>query len=172
MWSFSAAASGFMALGMAPEPVVGWTLLAGLAIEPAGWLEPALLRVGVADVPSRSFSVSVGSASFSVLAGLAEICPASLRLSSGVRLIPCVVGEYGEYRASGPNGQNTIARPWAGAGIGTRLSLTLFGPISFDASAEGIFILDRDRFEFETESVYETPLAVARLAAGIGFLVP
>jgi hypothetical protein len=171
-WSFSASAAGFIALGMAPEPTAGWTVLAGMSVDPPGSLERALLRVGVWGMPSRSFSVTGGSASFSTLVGIAEVCPTSFRLWSEGHLFPCLVGEYGEYSASGLNGKNAIIRPWAGAGIGTWLSLTLFGPAFFEVSTQVIFAIDRNRFELGSESVYETPLAVGRIGVGIGVRVP
>jgi hypothetical protein len=170
--SFSVDADAFLALGMAPEPTVGFAALGAFGFGPIVGHGPALVRAGVASVPERAYSMTAGSASWAAIAALAQACPVSWRVFGRGRFWPCVTGEYGSVSASGPQGRNALTRPWAGAGIEARIAIPILGPLFFDASVDGVWALDRNRFDLGAALVYETPVAVARVAAGIGLTTP
>jgi hypothetical protein len=176
--SFSATAAGLLAAGMAPEPTTGWTVLAGVSLgrEPRAWRAAAapLLRVGVASALTRSFSGPTGEASFDWIAAVGEACPISFGVGGAAQIRPCLVGEYGVLRATGSETANpaSVTRPWAGVGAEMRLSWGLLGPLSLDAAAGALASIERDRFTLATESVFETPPVVARVALGLGIALP
>lgn len=172
--SFSAAAEALLAEGMAPEPTLGWTALAGLSIGRPGPAGALLVRVGIASALARTFSGPDGAASFDWIAGVAEACPVSLAVLSTVRVRPCVVGEYGAVHASGSDTMNpqAVMRPWAGAGVEARLSWQVLGPISLDGSISGLAAFERNQFILGSDSVFETPPVVARATLGFGIDTP
>jgi hypothetical protein len=170
--SFSTTADGFVSLGSAPQPAFGVLALAGLAFERRAALGPIVVRAGIAAIPAHTTSIAGAPATFGTFAGLGEVCPVALHLLARVLVSPCVLGEFGTMNASGPNGENALARPWAAAGVEARASFALVGPFFLDASIDGLAAIDRNRFHVGDTLVYETPSAVGRFSMGLGCVVP
>ncbi|HEY4013027.1 MAG TPA: hypothetical protein VGM06_06800 [Polyangiaceae bacterium] len=173
--SFSASIEGLVSGGMAPEATGGWMALAGVALGRSRDAGRPTVRVGVAGAPSLPFAGPEGTASFAWVAAVLEVCPVALALLRDTLFVrPCGVAEYGVVRATGSDTLNpsSVSRPWAGAGIGLRVSWRILGPVSVEASAAGLGALERNRFVIASESVFETPDIVARGGLGFGIDLP
>jgi hypothetical protein len=172
--SFQATATAFGTLGMAPGPTAGGALLVGVLVEgpraPWSWS----VRIGVADTADRSFDRLGGTATFGLLAGLAEVCPLALRFGERIWVRPCVGGEYGVVRvgASNTSSAHPVDRPWGGAGLGFRFGVRVAGPFWVDAAIGGLVALQRDGFEFGDARFFDSPPVVGRALVGVGAIWP
>jgi hypothetical protein len=173
--AFSASVEGLVAGGMAPEATGAWMAIAGVMLGKTWRTGRPTLRVGVAGAPSLPFVTPEGTASFSWIAAVLEACPVSLSLLRDVVVVrPCGVAEYGVVRASGSDTLNpgSVARPWAGAGLGLRFWWRVLGPVSLQASFSGLGAIERNRFLIAGQEVFETPTTVARAGLGLGVEIP
>jgi hypothetical protein len=172
--SFQATAAAFGTLGMAPGPTAGGALLVGVLFEAPRAAWSWSVRVGVADTADRSFDRLGGTATFGLLAGLAELCPLAMRFGDRVWLRPCADGEYGVVRvgASNTSSAHPVDRPWGGAGLGFRLGVRIAGPFWVDAVIGGLVALQRNDFEFASSRFFDSPPVVGRALVGVGAMWP
>jgi hypothetical protein len=159
---------------MAPGPTVGGALLIGVLFDapraPWSWS----VRLGVVDTLDRAFDEAGGTASFGLLAGLAEVCPIALQLGSALWVRPCASGEYGVVRvgASNTSDARPVDRPWGGAGLALGVSYRVVGPLRLEASAGGLVALQRNAFEFGMTRFFDIPAVVGRAFLGVGTVWP
>jgi hypothetical protein len=132
------------------------------------------VRLGVVDTLRRSFDEVGGTATFGLLAGLAEVCPIALPVGDALRFRPCASAEYGVVRvgASNTSDARSVDRPWGGAGLALRVTYRVFGPLWLDASAGGLVALQRNAFEFGSARFFESPAVVGRALVGVGAVWP
>jgi hypothetical protein len=159
---------------MAPGPTAGGALLFGVLFEapraPWSWS----VRLGVVDTLRRSFDEAGGTATFGLLAGLADVCPLALPVGGALQLRPCASAEYGVVRVSASNTSNAhpVDRPWGGAGLALRVTYRVLGPLWLDASVGGLVALQRNAFEFGATRFFESPAVVGRALVGVGAVWP
>jgi hypothetical protein len=159
---------------MAPGPTAGPALLLGVSFGHRRSLWSWSARLGAVYTIDRPFAESGGTATFGLLAGIAEVCPLSIHFGGRARLQPCVLGEYGRLHVgvSHTAEGHPVDRPWAGAGAGARFSYDVVGPLRVEAAAGGLVALQRDRFEFGTSQFFEIPPVVGRALIGVGAAWP
>jgi hypothetical protein len=171
VWTFDGAVEGFGAAGLTPGPTAGGAILVGVAETRPGSVWSPSLRLGAAIILERSFREAGGVATFGWVAGVGELCPLAVAVSGGVRITPCVAGEYGAMHARGTDtiAPATVRRPWAAAGAAVRLSVRVAGPLRAEAAVEALAVIDRDRFFLGGAEVFVVPPVYGRLVAGVGF---
>jgi hypothetical protein len=169
-WTFEASAAGLGAAGLGPDVIAGAALRIGATAPRHGSAWNPSLRISVEDTLDRSFSSSLGTATFGMLAASTEICPLAVFGIGAATLRPCASVEFGALRASGSETSNprNEPRPWSAAGFEGTYSAPIAGPIFWDATLGALVPIDRYRFTIGPGTVFETPLVVARVALGIG----
>jgi hypothetical protein len=166
-WAFGGGVQAVALVGVAPSPLPGVGAFFDVARSGDGFA-PAF-RLGVQEAIRTGLREPEGTASFRLVAGVAELCPVALGVSDSWTLRPCAHASYGSLRASGSVSGNvtTESHPWATAGLALRLEWAWSRIASIELAGGSSAALVDSQFWLEGRAFHETAPVTGWLGLGL-----
>ncbi len=173
-WQAEIIVHALLASGLAPGPLPGARIGAGIGSVSRGWLLPSV-RASFALTSERDFAASVGSAGYRWTAFSLEGCPLQVPLWPRVVAVrACALGEWGWVQATGAEivDSRSVSARWLAAGGLANLGVSPGRWWRFEARASAAAPLTRDRFWLGGEVAHQHPALGWRTEIGLGLRLP
>lgn len=167
---FSLGLQGMGLLAVAPDPMIGGQLFAGLSQMAPGWWSPSA-RVALSSAIRNGRVTEGGTADFSLMQAGVHLCPSRAML--GIFLVrPCVTTSGGVIRAEGRETYDarSVNRPWIASGAALLMGLDIHPHLNLIADVEAGFPWIADDFLFEGTIFHSSPTVFGKASIGIEVL--